>query len=182
MNFFASWVFRCPKWIYFKLKYPDLERIDPKVKKAGNLGEKIALNFLKERYRLYPTRKRKLHFDSFNITGKPDFRVLGKNRFEIVEVKRVSNITRIPKKRWIAQLNLYLEMEGLKNGFILEISKNKIRKSKWKFNQLLFERSIEFYEGVYNIIKKGEIPPGRVGECFNCSYKELCRELCFSHR
>ncbi len=174
MNFFASWVFRCPRWIYFRLKYPDMERTSPKIKEAGNWGEKIAMNFLKKRYHLYPTRKRKLYFDGFNITGKPDFRVLAGNGFEIVEVKRVSNITRIPKKRWIAQLNLYLEMERLENGFILEIARNKIRKSKWSFSRVLFDKSIEFYSEVYSTIKKGEIPPGKVGECFNCGYKDLC--------
>ncbi len=174
MNFFASWVFRCPRWIYFKLMYPNVEKINPKIKEIGDMGEKIATNFLKERYSIYPARKRRLHFDGFTISGKSDFKVLNGSRFEIVEVKRVSNIVRIPKKRWIAQLNLYLKMEGLENGFILEIAKNKIRRSKWKFNRVLFERSIEFYRRVYDTIEKGEVPEGKVGECLSCGYKDLC--------
>ncbi len=178
MNFFASWVFRCPRWVYFKLKYPEMERINPKLKKVGDLGERIALEFLKEKYRLYSTRKRSLYCNGFRITGKPDFKVLRGNDFEIVEVKRVSKIARIPKKRWIAQLNLYLKMEGIENGFILEISRDKIRKSKWRYNQSLFDKSIEFYEKIYESIKGNEIPKGRVGECLNCSFKELC----LSHR
>ena len=177
MNFYASWVFRCPRWIYFKLKFPQEERINPRIKQIGDLGEKIALNFLRKNYSVYPVRKRSISLGRFTITGRPDFRVLSENGFEIVEVKKVSVLRKIPKKRWIAQLNLYLKMEGIENGFLLEISKNRIRKTRWRYNQSLFKSSVKFFSWVYWKIASEEVPHSKVGECLNCGFKEICAGL-----
>ncbi|MBO8181541.1 MAG: Dna2/Cas4 domain-containing protein [Archaeoglobus sp.] len=176
MNFYASWVFRCPRWVYFKLKFPQKEIIDPTIKHAGDYGEKIALNFLKRNYTLYPVRKRTISFGKFKITGRPDFRVFGEKGFEIVEVKKVKKVSmlRKPKISWIAQLNLYLKMEGIENGFLLEISRNKIRRTNWRFNRDMFTSSIKFYSKIYEKVIEGEIPESKVGECLNCSFKDLC--------
>jgi CRISPR-associated exonuclease Cas4 len=177
MNFYASWVFRCPRWIYFKLVYPEKEKTDPSISYAGKIGEMKALRFLKERYLVYPSKKRALHLQNFKISGKPDFKVLGERGFEIVEVKNVARMRKFPRKRWIAQLNLYLGMERIDRGFILEISGKRIRKSGWRFNQNLLDESIEFYSDIYEKIRKVEIPEGRVGECLNCSFKDFCINL-----
>jgi CRISPR-associated exonuclease Cas4 len=179
MNFYASWVFRCPRWVYFKLTFPEKERINPSIKYAGRIGEVKALRFLRKRYRIYPARKRTISLQKFRISGKPDFRVLGDNGFEIVEVKNVARMGKFPKRRWVAQLNLYLGMERIDRGFILEISGKRIRKSGWRFNRNLLNESIKFYSDIYEKVERREIPEGRIGECLSCSFKDLCLTLSF---
>ncbi len=177
MNYYASWVFRCPRWVYFKIKNPHLEVVNPKIKKIGNLGEILAEKLLARNYRVFPGKKRRIYLDNFMISGKPDFRVLSGDEFEIVEVKVVRRMRKIPLKRWIAQLNLYLYMEDLKKGFLLEISGKIVRKSNWRFNTTLFEKSIEYFSDIDRYISEENIPPGRVGDCFNCSFRRYCRTL-----
>jgi hypothetical protein len=71
-------------------------------------------------------------------------------------------------------------MEGLDEGFLLEISGNRIRRTRWKFNQGLFRNSLRFYSRIYEELRNGRIPNGKVGECLNCGFKEFCREFNFN--
>jgi CRISPR-associated exonuclease Cas4 len=174
INFYASWVFKCPRWVYFKLKYPEREIVNPEIKRLGDMGEKIAREMLKKEYQVFPGKKRSLYFDGFKITGKPDFKVLLNECFEIVEVKKVRKIRKFPRKQWIAQLNLYLKMEDIESGFILEISDEKVRKGIWRFSEDLYRRSIEYYRTIYADLRDGIIPRPDRRECFFCSFRVFC--------
>jgi CRISPR-associated exonuclease Cas4 len=177
VNFYASWIFRCPRWIYLKLRYPEKEIIDENIKKMGDFGERIAKEFLSRKYRIFHGKRRFLEFDEFRIVGKADFKVLTpQNSFEIVEVKRVKRLRRFPMARWIAQLNLYMAMESISSGFILEVSDDRIRKGNWRFSKNLFKKSVQYYRDVKEMMDNGD-PMMKRSECWNCSYKHLCEGM-----
>ncbi len=165
MRFIASWVFRCPFWIYLKSKYPEFDKISAEAVEKGRHAEnefKKILKKEKKRYRYQVSLKYVL--DRYSIVGKADFMTHDK----IYEVKHIEKF-RKPTKNWIGQLNLYLAMAGKERGSVVEFNGKKFREYEIKFSEKLFRSSIMFFDKIYS----GNYGIYR-GQCTYCSYSFIC--------
>ena len=165
MRFIASWVFRCPFWIYLKSKYPEYDIISLEAVKKGKKAESEFKRLLKldgKRYRYQVSMK--FILDKYSIVGKADF-ITDNMVYEVKHVKKF----RKPPKNWTGQLNLYLAMAGKDTGAIVEFNGKKFREYGMRFSEKLFDESIlffdEIYSGTYRVYKR---------YCGYCNYSFIC--------
>ncbi len=165
VRFVASWVFRCPYWVYLKGKYPEFDRISRESVERGMEAERKFAEILASRgvrfsYQKWLTLKTRY----FSIVGKADF-VTGTEVYELKSVRRF----REPRRNWIGQLNLYMAMSGRKSGAIVEYDGGEFRAYRLTFNRELLEESISYFHDIYS----GKIRKDH-SQCRYCSYSFIC--------
>ncbi len=165
MRFIASWVFRCPYWVYLKSKYPEFDIISRENVERGAQAENRFSEVLKSRgekfvYQKFLTLKTRY----FTIVGRADF-MTHDTVYEIKGVRRF----REPDKNWIGQLNLYMAMSGRKNGVIVQYSDEEFREHRISFNQALLEESLRYFQELYS----GKIRRDYT-QCRLCNYTFIC--------
>lgn len=165
MRFVASWVFRCPYWIYLKTKYPEYDLIPLEAVEKGREAEEEFKKVLR-RYRKGYRYQINLRYiaDSYIISGRVDF-ITSDRVYEVKHVKKF----RKPTKNWVGQLNLYLAMAGKEEGSIVEFNGEKFREYKLKFSKKLLDESIGFFDSIHS----GKyIRDFR--QCRFCNYSFIC--------
>ncbi len=165
MRYIASWVFRCPYWIYLKIKYPGYDMISPVVVEKGRMAENEFRKVLKtEKTRFREQVNLRYVAGQYTIAGRADFVTSDR----VYEVKHVEKFRR-PSKNWLGQLNLYLAMSGKVDGSIVEFNGVKFREYRVRFSRRLFQDSIEFFDRIHS---------GRYSRypwyCRYCSYSFIC--------
>jgi CRISPR/Cas system-associated exonuclease Cas4 (RecB family) len=152
---------------------PKKEKIDFLRLKIGRKAENFAFNFLSERYRVEKGKKREMYFKDFTLAGRVDYTIFG-DAVEAVEVKH-SKLKK-PKPEWFAQLNIYLLLEGLKRGMLLEVGE-EIRVTRTRFSPKLMRESLKYYSELKDFIENREIPKGEGTYCNFCGYRYLCNQV-----
>lgn len=151
--------------------YPKSEEFDNRKLEIGMWAERIAQQKLKPYY-VRKGRNRKLHFQGFTLSGRPDFMVKGC----VVEVKKSS--LRYKRPEWFAQLNLYLLMENKDLGMLFEVGDEKSRVTRVRFSPRLAKESIEYFWFLRDYVMEGKIPLVPASrDCWFCSYRGLCIKL-----
>ncbi len=164
MEFFASWVFKCRRWVYLKMKFPRLEK-PPDIVRKGVLAEKKVEKFFELMGVDYVKQPRgRIDFENFSILGRADFLTKGC----VVEVKHSSR--NFPKD-WVAQLNLYMKMFGVDKGVLVRLSGDSISMKLFEFDEVLYRDSVEYFEW---FLENRPNPPEK---CYNtwCGFKHICK-------
>jgi CRISPR/Cas system-associated exonuclease Cas4 (RecB family) len=162
------------RWSYFKCLIPEKERLNVAMLKAGREAEEVALRYLLKKYKVRRCKNKEAHFNDFSIVGRADFILNGQ---EIVEVKN-SKWLRKPELRWFAQLNIYLFLENVESGMLLEVGQKTIRETKMGFSPKLLRVSLRYFSELQNFITNNRTPEIRESRyCRFCSYGYLCREF-----
>ncbi len=165
MRYKASWVFRCPYWIYLKTKYPEYDKFPSEYVRKGRLAEDEFKKYLRKRNERFQEQIRlKYVAEDYTITGRADFMTPSR----IYEVKHVIKF-RKPPKNWIGQLNLYLGMSGKKNGSVIEFNGKKFREYRFDFSSRLFEESIAFFDRIHSGNYRRNLK-----QCRFCNYSFIC--------
>ncbi len=165
VRYIASWVFRCPYWIYLKTKYPDFDTILPEMLERGKKAENEFRKVLKaDKIWFREQVSLKYVADNYTISGRADFVTSDR----VYEVKHVEKF-RKPSKNWLGQLNLYLAMTGRDNGSIVEFNGDRFREYRVRFSRKLFRDSLRFFDRIHS---------GRYSAypwyCRYCSYSFIC--------
>lgn len=195
--YFPSEINYCLRRLYFMYKKPkkfDIETL--KIFESGNIFHSWFQNVLLKAY-----LKDEIHsFDyevplehkvgDVTIKGRPDDIItvsLGGEKL-IIEIKTARSIKMIdkPKEHHASQLNFYLTVFGVKNGYIIYIDRSnlqhkifqmeqsddmmkKIEKRALLLHKFLVEDKVPFEEG--------KIEKGMRWNCDYCNYKTECLEL-----
>lgn len=165
MRFIASWVFRCPYWVYLKSKYPEFDSISRENMERGMDAERKFSDVLKSRnirfsYQKWLTLKTRY----FTIVGKADF-ITYDTVYELKSVRKF----RKPSRNWLGQINLYMAMSGRKKGAIVQYDGVEFREHRLKFSQKMLEDSLRYFQELYS----GRIRKDYT-QCRYCNYAFIC--------
>lgn len=169
MRFFASWALRCLRWSYFRYFIP--AKLDAQFVERGKRAEELAEKRLSY-FRLRRGKNRELHFRNYVVAGRPDF----VTRDAIIEVK--SSIPRQFFIPYLAQLNLYMLMEGKRIGILVLVNERDelIKTIYVGFSRFIVKQCIAYFDALYEHIKKSVIPEGVIDSkiCSSCSFSHQC--------
>ncbi len=165
MRFLASWVFRCPFWVYFQQKYPECNLVSRRNFERGKIAEKEFEKFLKKRRIRYSYQKHlSLVTRNYSISGRADF-ITSERVYEIKSVRRFKK----PNKNWIGQLNLYLAMSGKRKGSIVQYNGIEFKEKRISYSEELLEESLEYFERILS----GKISR-EYSNCSSCIFAFIC--------
>ena len=151
---------------YSYFSYYTKPKLSKRLEEKGRLSEKRAKMALKYMGKnIWRGRTRELYFKDFTLVGRADF--VSDN--EVIEVKtRLSPAFLIPN---MAQLNLYMLMEGKDNGILLSGDGMFLKLKKSKF---LIRQSLKYFEILAGHITSFDIPEGDRTFCRNCHFRRFC--------
>ncbi len=158
----VSWALRCLRWCFFS--YYRKPRLPRSLETRGKLAERRAEMALKHFKRVWRGRNRKLYFDNFVLVGRADF----VTESEVIEVK--AKITPDFLLSNLAQLNVYMLMEGKTKGVLL--SQDSIVTADR--SDFLLRQSFLHFENLAECLKEGTIPEGDRIFCRSCQFREFC--------
>lgn len=125
--------------------------------------------------------ERTLKNDAYRIKGKADAIIKLDNKEYIVELKSINGISASkltkPKPDHVKQINLYMFMTGIKEGFILYENKNNQEMLNFKvdYNYAKIEPMLIAMEKILNSIKNNELMPKKMDNCAACPFYKLCK-------
>ncbi|AEA47637.1 hypothetical protein Arcve_1637 [Archaeoglobus veneficus SNP6] len=159
------------RWSYFSYFMP--AKLDRKLMEKGRRAEEVVEKKLSH-LGLRRARNRELYFRNYTLVGRPDF----VTRDFVVEVKSsVAQQYLLPN---LAQLNLYMLMEGKKLG-LLVFAGNGMDKMKiiyTSFSRSIIRQTIAYFDALWGYIREGVIPEivFEVAQpvCRSCSFARLC--------
>ena len=154
--FYVSQVGTCNRMLYFIKKFG--YKFDIKITKFYQIG-RILHEFIQKN--LFDNSMETeipltINFKNLIISGRID--CIHKN--EIYEFKTASYLPKEPIKKDILQLNMYLSQHKDKTGKLIYISKMNLDslEFEFKFDQKLYELSLQKFEKVYECLKNNTIP------------------------
>jgi len=165
VRFIASWVFKCPYWVYLKNKYPEYDGISRESVERGREAEIKFREVLEERnvkfaYQKWLTLKTRY----FTIVGKADF-LTSDAVYEVKSVRRF----REPSRNWVGQVNLYMAMSGRRKGVIVQYDGQGFEEHSLRFSRSLLDESISYFQDLYS----GKFTRDYT-QCSHCSYSFIC--------
>ncbi len=125
--------------------------------------------------------ERTLKNDAYRIKGKADAIIELNNKEYIVELKSINGISasklKKPKPDHVKQINLYMFMTGIKEGFILYENKNnqEILNFKIDYKYSKIEPMLIAMESILNNIRNNKLMPKKVDNCAACPFYRLCK-------
>jgi CRISPR/Cas system-associated exonuclease Cas4 (RecB family) len=140
-------------------------RLSKRLEEKGKLAEKRAEMALKHSGRVWRGKTKELYFKNFTLVGRADF----VSEREVVEVKAKLNPAFLLPN--MAQLNLYLLMEGKPTGVLLFGDGNII---KLRRSDFLIRQSLKYFETLAEHIVSCRVPEGDRIFCKNCSFRHFC--------
>ncbi len=164
LSFSVSWALRCMRYSYFA--YYTKPKLSRRLEEKGRLTERRAEMALKYTgKKIWRGKTRELYFKDFTLVGRADF--VSDN--EVIEVKtRLSSAFLVPN---MAQLNLYMLMEGKDNGILLSGDGRFLRLERSEF---LIRQSLRYFEALAEHITYFDIPEGDRTFCRNCHFRRFC--------
>ncbi len=160
--FFVSWALKCMRFSYFS--FYAKPKIPWNMKVKGELSERRAELTLKHRMKIWRGKNKIMYFKNFTLVGRADF---VSDDF-VIEVKsNFNNTFFIPS---LAQLNLYMLMEGKDRGLLLMGN----RVFEVERSDFIIKQSISYFESLAKHITEFRIPEKSVEYCYCCAFKECC--------
>jgi len=165
MRFLASWVFRCPFWVYFQQKYPECNLVSRKNFERGKIAEREFEKLLKERRIRYSYQRHlSLKTSNYSISGRADF-ITSDRVYELKSVR----MFRKPNKNWVGQLNLYMAMSGKRKGSLVQYNGVEFKEYRVNYSKELLEESLKYFER----IRSGKILR-EYTHCNSCVFAFIC--------
>lgn len=194
-RYYPSEIGSCLRKVWYTYKYP--KEIDPellRIFEMGNIVHDFVVRVLKnEKNDSISLLESELPFEvkmkDFTVSGRIDDLILIKsdNKKVLIEVKSISDLSRLEEAKPHHRMQLQLYMMALKiyDGVILYVDKRNLKSKLFTipYDETESVRALERFHILHDSLKKGEVPEAEariensIGwMCNYCEYRERCAQ------
>ncbi len=177
---------KCPRQLYYDFTKADKEEYSTKELKTFAIGD-VTHEYLEN---LMPNQLRKEFkfliddWHGYKLSGAPDSIVLVPllNSLVIVDFKTVKNngmnyVASEPKEEHVKQLMVYLDVFGLKTGYLVYWGKDDgaMIEHRIDYDATVIKKVLKLFKLVSAALKSGRVPAGTNDwGCRYCAYRNTC--------